>query len=355
MRKVVFVVQLPQNVSPGQRFRCEQYEELMKANGFWVETFSFFDNDSHKILYKQGFLLKKVIGVIKGLFRRFYLLFKLRNYNYIFLQREFAPIGPPVFEWIASRLLRVKIIYDFDDAIWIPNVSAHNRLAASLKAFWKVKYICRWSYKVSVGNHYLAKWASQYNSNIVYNPTCVDMQSRYNIVKEQESGTVVIGWTGSHSTLRYLELVKPVLEELEQEYNFQFLIICDQPPAWKIKSLRFVPWKEETEIDDLLKMNIGIMPLEQDAWSEGKCGFKLIQYLALGIPAVASPVGVNQQIIVPGTNGYLCNTGSEWKTVLVRLLQDAALRKTLGMHGREKMFNEFSTQSNEHNFLALFS
>jgi glycosyltransferase involved in cell wall biosynthesis len=165
---------------------------------------------------------------------------------------------------------------------------------------------------------------------------------------------LVIGWTGSHSTMTYLNAIVPVLEKLEKSYDFKFLVISNQPPAFTLKSLVYLPWKEATEIDDLLQMNIGIMPLEPDEWSEGKCGFKLIQYLSLGIPAVASPVGVNNNIIEDGRNGFLCVSPEEWESALVRLLSDRALRTRLGFNGQEKMRHHFSLESNEQNFLSLF-
>lgn len=308
------------------------------------------------MLYQKGKVWQKAYYLVEGFTRRCrQVLTGMKGAEYVVIHREAAPLGPPVFEWVIAKIFRKKIIYDFDDAIWIPNITASNKLASSLKAFWKVKYICRWSYKVAAGNRFLCEWAVKVASQVVYNPTCVDMKNRYNVLKDQRTETVTIGWTGSHSTLKYLELVRPALEALEKEYAFEFLVICDKKPDWNLKSLRFIQWREATEIDDLLKINIGLMPLEQDAWSEGKCGFKLIQYFALGIPAVATPVGVNKHIVQDGENGFLCESPAEWQAALAKLLKNASLREAMGKAGREKMFNEFSTQSNESNFLSLFS
>jgi glycosyltransferase involved in cell wall biosynthesis len=288
-----------------------------------------------------------------GFLRRIKFLFLAWRYDYIFIQREASPVGPPVFEWILSRLLRKKVIFDFDDAIWIPNVTASNKLAYYLKCFWKIRYICKWSYKVVAGNEFLAAFASRYNKNAVIIPTCVDTTYRYNRISEQHADPVVIGWTGSHSTLRYLDPVYPVLKKLEKEYRFQFLVICNQPPGFQLDSLRFITWNAKTEIEDLLKMNIGIMPLEEDAWSEGKCGFKLIQYLALGIPAVASPVGVNKVIIDP-KNGLLCRTEEEWYAALQLLLENEGLRAGMGREGSIKIRQAYSVEANGASFLELF-
>lgn len=355
MKSIAFLAQLPKNVSPGQRFRFEQYENLLIGAGFRVDTFPFLDKKVRKILYQKGHLFQKVTGVINGFVKRIRFLGVCKRYDYIFVQREMTPIGPPFFEWMVARVFRCKIIYDFDDAIWIPNVSEGNQVAQFLKCFWKVKYISKWAYKVSVGNQFLGAFAKQFNKQVIYNPTCVDTQSRYNILANHDQSTVTIGWTGSHSTLQFLELCIPALKKLEQKHQFRFLVICDQKPDFDLASMTFIPWNAATEIEDLARINIGIMPLKHDAWSEGKCGFKIIQYLALGIPAVASPVGVNKQIIEHGNNGFLCETDSDWVECLSELLTDIDKRKAFGKKGRQKIEKAYSVHANADNFLSLFS
>ncbi|PZF72030.1 glycosyltransferase family 4 protein [Taibaiella soli] len=354
-KKIAFVVQLPKHVSPGQRFRFEQYEKLLSDNNFEVVTCSFLDEKTYRILYKNGFLFKKIWGVVKGFISRVGFLLTAHKYDFIFLQREVAPIGPPIFEWFLAKILKKKIVYDFDDAIWIANTSASNRLARYVKCFWKIRYISKWSYKISAGNEYLANWASQYNRNVTITPTCVDIVGRYNEIKDQNSKPITIGWTGSHSTLKYLDLVADILKELEEKYPIVFTVICDKPASLPLQSMHFIKWQEESEIDDLLTFNIGIMPLQNDEWSEGKCGFKLIQYLSLGIPAAASPVGINKQIIDNGKNGYLCSSKDEWKAALQKLIEDEMLRTSMGKEGRQKIEDNYSVQSNSKNFLSLFS
>jgi glycosyltransferase involved in cell wall biosynthesis len=355
MRRIAFVVQLPRNVSPGQRFRFEQYESLLTSHGFAIDTFSFLDEQAYSILYKKGFLLRKITAVLKGFLKRIQLLGKIGRYDYIFLQREFAPVGPPIFEWIVIKLLGRKLIYDFDDAIWIPNVSEGNRLAGYIKCYWKVGLISKWSYKVSVGNMFLGAYAKRFTDKVYYNPTCVDTEKRYQPIQRQKDGLVTIGWTGSHSTLQFLEVLYPVLQKLEQVHPFRFLVICNKRPDFTLKSMEFIPWKRETEIEDLARIDIGIMPLKEDAWSEGKCGFKIIQYMALGIPAVASPVGVNKEIIDHGQNGYICATEEEWIRCLSELLSNEMKRQEFGRSGRTKIQQSYSVASNAGNIIALFS
>ncbi len=353
--EVLFIVQLPKRVSPGQRFRFELYEELLKENGFNVTTKYFLDQKAYAILYKPGHLLKKVWHVMKGTARRINLAFSIKKYNFILLQREAAPVGPPFFEWLYIKVLKRKVIYDFDDAIWIPNISAQNKVARYLKFFGKVKTICKWSYKVSAGNEYLCNFAAKYNRNVVYNPTCVDTEKQHNLLADHDVERITIGWTGSFSTLKYLSIVEPVLQKLQEKYDFNVKIICNEAPDLHVKNLQFIPWSEENEIRELAKCQIGLMPLTDDEWSEGKCGFKLIQYLALGIPALSSPVGVNKIIVEEGVNGYFCKTQEEWYQNIEKLLLNADLRKRLGLNGRSMVESRYSLRSNRENFLQLFS
>jgi glycosyltransferase involved in cell wall biosynthesis len=173
--------------------------------------------------------------------------------------------------------------------------------------------------------------------------------------KKKKPGNVVIGWTGSHSTLKYLRLLQPVLQKLENQFDqVSFLVIADQQPQLRLSRLDFIKWNPITEIEDLLKIDIGIMPLPDDEWSKGKCGFKALQYMALEIPAVISPVGVNIEIISEGIEGFLCRTDEEWLVVLGKLIQDATLREALGKRGRKKIIDSYSVSSNTSNFLSLF-
>jgi glycosyltransferase involved in cell wall biosynthesis len=354
--KVLFLLPYPLSRAPSQRFRVETYFELLQRNQIDFDINFFFDEKAWRILYKQGSFFQKLCSVIKGLLKSFSLiLFRTGKYSYIFIHREAAPIGPPFFEWWLAKVLGKKLIYDFDDAIWIANVTESNKIARFVKCFWKVKWICKWSYKVSAGNHFLADYARQFNDNVVYNPTCVDTENRYNLIVDQQQSPLTIGWTGSHSTLQFLADALPVLKEFEKKHHFRFLVICDQKPNFDLKNMEFIPWNKETEIQDLSKINIGIMPLKSDAWSEGKCGFKIIQYLALGIPAVASPVGVNKEIIEHGQNGYVCATDKEWIEYLTELLENEEKRIFFGKKGREKIVREFSIASNASTFLSLFS
>ena len=346
----------PLHKAPSQRFRVEAYFNLLREHDIDFDTQQFLDDAAWQVLYQQGSLGKKVTAVCKGYLKRLQLVLSgLSAYSHIFIHREAAPLGPPLIEWLLAKVLKKKIIYDFDDAIWIPNTSKENRIASWIKAFWKVKHICRWSYKIAGGNEYLCAYARSYNHNVLLLPTSVDVVNRYNIIKDHSRGQIVVGWTGSHSTMPYLEEMLPLFKRVAAEFDVQIMIISNKKPGFEIPNLQFKYWSEETEIDDLLQFTIGIMPLKKDAWSEGKCGFKLIQYSALGIPAVTTPVGVNEKIVDQGVTGFLCSSEDEWYAALQTLIGNECLRNEMGNNGRKKIAAQFSIQANAGIFLDLFN
>jgi glycosyltransferase involved in cell wall biosynthesis len=357
--KVLFIVPYPITESPSQRFRFEQYFDLLSTHGVQFQTQSFLSSANWRLFYGPGKTLKKAAVLSYGLLRRASLLLKVHQFDFVFIHREAAPLGPPMFEWILSKVFKKKIIYDFDDAIWLTDRINEPRVLRLLKWRKKVGSICRWSYKVSCGNDFLASYARRYNANVVTNPTTIDTNDLHNpslySKTETKNHGPVIGWTGSHSTLKYLNDSIDVLRHIEQRFpDVKFVVIADRKPNLHIERLHFVSWNTETEITDLMQFDIGIMPLPDDTWAKGKCGFKALQYLALKIPTVASAVGVNTKIIDHGQNGYLCTTIEEWILALTTLIENKELRKEMGERGREKIINSYSVASNSDLFLKLF-
>ena len=355
--RILFVVPYPPGRAPSQRFRFEQYLDILTAHGHQYRLAPFLSVATWNILYKPGQTAAKALGILAGFARRVGLLFTVPQYDFVFMHREAAPVGPPVFEWLLAKVLRKKLIYDFDDAIWLANTSEANKIAAGVKWHHKVDAICRWAYKNSCGNAYLAGYARQFNPRAIVNPTTIDTVHLHNQVRDQAApGRLVIGWTGTHSTLKYLGQVVPVLARLEAEgLDFEFRVISNQPPAFPLRSLVYLPWRKETEIADLLGFHIGLMPLEDDPWAKGKCAFKALQYMALGVPPLVSPVGMNTEVVQHGQNGFVCATPQEWEASLRRVLADAGLRQQLGAAARATIEQRYSVVANTPGFLALFS
>lgn len=353
-KRILIVVPYPRDEAPNQRFRLEHYLETQEMESINYTYASFLDEAAWKILYKPGHRFKKIWSVIKGFFIRFFMLFTLFRYDAVFIMREASPLGPPIFEWFIAKVFRKKMIYDFDDAIWMSNTSSNNKWIARLKWHHKVASICKWSSTVVCGNEYLAAYARQYQPNTVIIPTVVDTANKHNQTQNQQTKEISVGWTGSHSTMQYLDVILPILEKLQNKYHFRFYVISNKAPEFELPYLEYVPWSSEQEIEGLMNFHIGLMPLEDTEWAKGKCGFKAIQYMSLGMPALVSPVGVNATIVEHGVTGYHCQTLEDWEKYLVLLLEDASLREQFGKAAQAKIEAEYSVNAYKQAFVDLF-
>jgi len=343
------------NVAPSQRFRVEIFLPDLEKAGISYRILSFLDQQAWDILYKPGNRILKAWSTIKGFFRRIVHLFQSVNANYVFIHREAAPLGPPIFEWLLAKVFRKKIIHEYDDAIWIPGGEKVSKVKEWGKSTWKIKYIIKWSYKIAAGNNFLCEYARQYNASVFLIPTVVDTERGHFRQRDQYEGSrVVVGWTGTHTTLHNLEVIGGVIPELKKQIDFDFLVISNKRPQWDFDFI-YKQWELETEQEDLLKMHIGIMPSKQGKWFEGKCGFKLIQYHACGIPAIASPTQVNSLITLHDQTGFIANNKDEWKVYLKKLIADPTLRTSMGNAGRKHIERNYSLDSLFPDFISLFS
>lgn len=356
-KRVYFLVPYPKGEAPSQRFRFEQYFEALDQAAISYHVSSFYSQKAWKILHYEGNTLRKIWLILLSFGKRFLILPRLLFVDWVFIHREAAPAGPAVFEWIVAKILRKKIIYDFDDAIWLPNYSEANAKVHRVKFYRKVNGIMRWATKVSVGNAFLADYVHQFNPNTVLNPTTIDTENYHNPALfggKTTNHVPIIGWTGTHTTLKYLDFLIPILDDLAKTYTFEFHIISNEKPPYTASYVRFTPWRKETEIPDLLRFDVGVMPLKDDAWSRGKCGFKALQYMALGIPAIVSPVGVNTEIVDHEINGMIVNEPDEWRSALAYFLEDSSRARAMQKAAREKIEAAYSVKSNTANFLKLF-
>jgi glycosyltransferase involved in cell wall biosynthesis len=329
------------DTSPGQRYRLEQWEPLLRERGVDITFASFEDEELHAMLYKRGMMGKKLHLVTRGLGRRLSLVRKVKDYDLVYILREAALLGPPVFERLIAQS-GVPVVFDFDDAIFVSYRSPSNGYLSYLKFASKTKTICRIASHVMVGNPYLSDYARQVNDHVTVIPTTIDTE-KYRVPEGKEkSGPVVIGWTGSHSTVQHLDTMRGALKKLAEKESFRLRVIGT--PAYECApvDVEAMPWRAETELEDLSQIDIGMMPLPDDRWSKGKCGLKALQFMALGIPTICSPVGVNTDIIQDDQNGFIAATEDEWVEKLTRLLRSAELRQRLGHAGRVTVEEKYS-------------
>ena len=332
------------DTSPGQRYRLEQWEPLLKERGVEISYEPFESEELHATVYKQGLISKKLQLVGKAIGRRSALLSNIKNYDLVYIFREAALLGPPVFErWIHQT--GVPIVFDFDDAIFVSYKSPSNGYLSYLKFAGKTKTTCRLASHVMVGNPYLADYARQVNKNVTIIPTTIDTDKYKLLPRKERSGPPVIGWTGSFSTVQHLDTLREALKKLAQRESFRLRVIGT--PSYKIEGVEIeaMQWRSEAEVEDLRPIDIGVMPLPDDTWSKGKCGLKALQFMALGIPTICSPVGVNTEIIQDNQNGLIAGSEDEWIEKLSSLLKSNELRERLGQAGRQTVEEKYSAIS----------
>lgn len=346
MRVLAFVPG-PYDVHPSQRFRIEQWEpRLRRLYGIHIDFHSFIDDaEDHACLHRSGDSWRKMRLLTEAFGKRVREMKNRHRYDLVFVCREAALLGPPIFErWIARS--GVPLIYDFDDAIFHPHIVG-SRLKSLIKFALhyppKTRALCRLAAHVIAGNDYLAAFAGRVNDCVTVIPTTIETE-RHVFDERKPTGDLqpVIGWTGSFSTVHDLNALRGALLRLREHQAFRLRVIG--APHFELPGIEteIVAWRTATEIADLQPIDIGVMPLPDNAWTQGKCGLKVLQYMALGIPAVCSPIGVNTDIIRDGENGFLARTEGEWVEKLTLLLRSAELRQRLGRAGRHTVEARYS-------------
>ena len=314
----------------------------MREAGVHVEVQALIDDatlfDRYKVeSYRLASVLKRYAIRVAALFGR-------RQFDLLWIEKEALPWVPL---WIELALLRkVPYVLDFDDAVF------HNydqsRFAVVRRLYGlRLDRLMAQAALVVCGNQYLADRAKSAGAQWVeVVPTVIDL-ARYPAPvwpgALPSSGALTIVWIGSPSTARYLQILHRPLQLLAQRFNFVLRVIGAELDMTGVH-VECEQWAEATEVASIAACQVGVMPLQDSAWERGKCGYKLIQYMACGLPVVASPVGVNCQIVEPGVNGFLANSDDEWVTALEQLLAQAQLRQQMGRVGRAKVEAEYCLQ-----------
>jgi glycosyltransferase involved in cell wall biosynthesis len=290
------------------------------------------------VLYEPGRMAVKSQETFRGYLRRLKEVFRTASADVVFVYREAAMLGPA---WI-ERLFacQLPLVFDFDDAIYLTDTSQANAWSRWLKPSTKAATICRLASHVIVGNEFLARFAKDLSREISVVPSTIDTDY-YRVHPRAPNNVPVIGWTGSVTTLPYLTALAPALRRLREKQEFELRVIGTKVD-FKGLAVNCVPWRAETEPDDLSSVDVGLMPLPDNEWSRGKCGMKALQYMALEIPPVVSPVGVNATIVEDTVNGFHARTEEDWVDRIALLLKDELLRRGLGRQARKTVVESFS-------------
>jgi glycosyltransferase involved in cell wall biosynthesis len=354
-RRILFFVEGEPHhgLSPASRLRAYQYAPLFAEAG--IECLylpshppKYFHNRySMKLLRPRARWLYRLIllcgwGVM--CVNRLLQILRVRPTDIVVLQREFLPNSLVFLETTLARKTE-RLIFDVDDAIFEPFTDGNPRRSEEQQQ--KVQTILKLAHTAVVSTPYLQTCLRPFHSRIHVISTPVDTDAIRPIQHARSSSPPVIGWIGSSSNLIFLKPLEDVFRQLAQTHQFRFRIICNRAHATEYPDLsadwlEIIEWSLDTESEELQKLDVGIMPLCHNRWCLGKAGFKLLQYMAAGLPIVASPVGFNCELVQHGVNGFLADSDNEWEEFLARLLQDRELRQRMGQEGRQFVEKEFS-------------
>lgn len=332
------------------RVRSMQYLPYLNMNGVSVDVEPLFSDEYLSALYGGRSRWKLVLSAY---FNRLKILKDIRKYDLIWLEKEIFPFLPSIAEYLLN-VFGVSYVVDYDDAIF-HRYDQHDNFFIRTLLRRKIDKVMRHATLVIAGNEYLAERARSVGaSRVEIVPTVVDTE-HYSISSKCSNQTPIVGWIGSPSTSRYLLDLKPVFESLKKQFDVRFVAIGARKEDLAGAPIEVWPWSEETEVKSIQEFDIGIMPLSNSPWECGKCGYKLIQYMACGIPAIASPVGVNKEIIKHGYNGYLAESLDEWKDAIAMLLSDKKKCDQMGKKGRLLVDEKYSTQVQSPRLLSFFN
>jgi glycosyltransferase involved in cell wall biosynthesis len=327
--------------------RFYQYGRFFESIGLSMQYRPLLSDKYLKELYAGNF---KISEVVKGYLLRLVLLSSAHRFDVVVVEKELFPFLPPLFEFLL-KLRRIPFVVDYDDAIFHQYDLNKNPLIRLLFRR-KIDAVMRMSSHVIAGNQYLAdrsKKAGAHHTTVI--PTVVDTD-RYVPKEKPGSSSLTVGWIGTPKTSQYLKPLVKVFERIMNAIPVRFIAIGAKQADFIGTPIDCLQWSEASEVGYIQSFDIGIMPLSNSPWEKGKCGYKLVQYMACGIPVVASPVGVNCELVRPGFNGFLANE-NDWEDILIRLLKDRDLRQSLGAQGRYDVETSYSIKSQQARLLSI--
>jgi glycosyltransferase involved in cell wall biosynthesis len=339
------------SLGPSSRVRFYQYIPYLTSCGVELQVVPLLDDDYVRSFYTRERQL--VFPVVKTYINRIVRLANSRSFDLLWIEKELFPWLPA---WAERLLAGLGVPYaaDYDDAVF-HRYDLHANLIIRALLGKSIDSVMRHATTVVVGNDYLAERARRAGaSRIEYLPSVVDV-NRYSI-REKTDKQFRIGWVGSPITAPYVGLIRDALEEVSKQIDVRLVLVGagDQDPLPGVAK-EVLPWSEDSEVAHIQSFDVGIMPLPDGPFEQGKCGYKLIQYMACGLPVVASPVGVNTRIVEQGKTGFLASSNTDWVQALIMLSKDTGMRSDLGKVGRKKVEQEYSLQVTAPRLLGILT
>jgi glycosyltransferase involved in cell wall biosynthesis len=358
-RRMLVLCPYPVGVAAGQRLKFEQYYDDWRAAGWDITVSPYMDMKLWSVAHQHGHLGVKLAGTLKGLLRRVGDMLRIRSYDLVYVFMYVTPIGTSLFERV-TRVLATRLIFDLEDNVLIGQALKGrfpNPVLRLLKGSGKAKYLVRSADHVITSSPFLNEACLEANEKqaCTYISSSVDTDRFVPVNRFGNDTTPVIGWTGTFSSSVYLDLLRPVFQELAERRRFRLRVIGNFDYSLDGVDLEVVRWTAAHEIEDLQAIDIGVYPLPLEEWVTGKSGLKAIQYMAFGIPCVATDVGTTPMLIRDGENGLLVRTADQWLSALERLLDDPELRRRLGQQAREDAVAKYSIRAVARDYRRVLS
>lgn len=345
----------PVGVAPSQRLKYEQYFDAFREAGFDITVKSFVSPKLWSIIYQKGHFFTKIIQTLLGYLRRIMLIFSLHKYDVVYIHLWVTPFFTTFYEWIYCKLGK-KIIYDIDDLVFLrENKSKSNKTAGIFKSRKKPVYLIKHAHHVITCTPYLDEFVRKYNSETTDISSTVDTDKYIPVNHYKNDHELILGWSGSITSSRYFYELEEILKEISRRHQVKIMVMGNPSIRFDGVNMECMAWSEKIELPTLQKFDIGLYPMPNEEFALGKSGLKAIQYMALGIPTVATAMGANFRVIDHGVNGYLVNSREEWIEALESLIQSPELREKLGKKGREKIEKEFSIKANKQIYLDVLN
>ncbi len=355
-KRILIVCPFPQGVAAGQRLKYEQYFDHWRENGYEIMVSSFMDSAMWGIVYTRGNYIAKILGTLRGYFRRLLDIFRLGRYDVVYIFMWVTPVGSSLFERI-FRSLSNHLIYDVEDSVLMEKGNDLNPFVKILKGQGKARYLIETADHVIISSPFLNDYCIGINRKkaCTYISSSVDTDRFLPANSYSNEKKITIGWTGTFSSKIYLDLLRNVFLELNKRLDFKLRVIGNFQYDFPGIDLEVIQWTKEKEVEDLQGIDIGIYPLVQDEWVLGKSGLKAIQYMAFGLPTVATDVGTTPRIIRQMENGWLVKTDEEWIDALETLVKNPELRRNMGEAARLTVLENYSTHVIKSTYLSILN
>jgi glycosyltransferase involved in cell wall biosynthesis len=348
----LFLTPYPPHCAPSQRLKFEQYYASFEEHGIKVVASPFVTPALWRVLYRRGFWIRKLVFGAWGHLQRLRDLRRAKRFDFVYVHLWALPFGPP---WFEEHLARrgVRVIYDIDDLIYLPRASEANQFVRAFRRRDWIVRIMRAASHVIASTAYLGQFAAGHNPNVTVISSTIDTDDYRPRRHSSAQNGLTIGWTGSHSTAPFLNVIAPALRELSRRFTIRLLVVGAAPFAMEGVEVEARPWSLDRETAGLSEMDIGVYPLPEEEWVLGKSGLKALQYMGVGVPVVASRVGAACEFIRDGDNGFLAGSSEEWVDRIARLILDPALRARMGLAGRATVEAGFSVRQTAPTYLRV--